>query len=89
MAREKMEKEKTNDEAGQTQVIIQLNKQFYDLNSVNESIQDFNEVCTGKIDDKSEHEIKVILMPKNEDIENLKYEFCNYVLGLMKNKNLI
>lgn len=64
---------------------ISLNNKFYDKNAVQEAITDFEEVCEGKIVDDS---IEVELKPK-EDVDNLKEEFCNYVLGLMKNRILV
>jgi hypothetical protein len=64
---------------------IKLNKRFYDEKAIREALNDFKEVCNGKIlNDK----IEIELEPK-EDIKVLKEEFCNYVLGLMKNKNAV
>ena len=64
---------------------VKLNSKFYNLGAVKEALRDFREVCQGKILDNS---IELELIPK-EDIKNLKDEFCNYVLGLMKNKMLV
>ena len=59
-----------------------LNNKFYDKEAIEEALKDFAEVCTGKIiSQKFEIELK-------SDIENIEEEFCNYVLGLMKNKGL-
>lgn len=64
---------------------IKLNKEFYDEDVIKEALKDFEEVCEGKI---INNDIEVELGPK-EDTSNLKEEFCNYVLGLMKNKGLV
>lgn len=64
---------------------IRLSSKFYKKEAVEEALRDFNEVCKGKI---ISNEIEVELEPK-EDIENLNEAFCNYVLGLMKNKTLV
>jgi len=64
---------------------IILNKQFYSIEAIEETLNDFKDVCDGRIlNDK----IEVEIFPK-EEVRQLKEEFCNYVLGLMKNKNLI
>ena len=63
---------------------LKLNSKFYSKEAVEEALKDFKGVCEGKIlNDDMEIELK----PK-EEIEKLKEEFCNYVLGLMKNKAL-
>lgn len=64
---------------------IKLNKEFYDEESIGEALRDFDGVCEGRIIDDS---IEVELEPK-EEVEQLKEEFCNYVLGLMKNRTLV
>ena len=64
---------------------IKLNNEFYNEESVREALKDFDGVCEGRILDDS---IEVELEPK-EETENLKEEFCNYVLGLMKNKTAV
>ncbi|MBW2979898.1 HxsD-like protein [Candidatus Woesearchaeota archaeon] len=67
---------------------IRLNKQFYDINVVRESLKDFKRVCSGKVANKKA--IEVMLKPKEQSLKGvLGHEFCNYVLGLMKNKTLI
>ncbi|MCK4521740.1 MAG: HxsD-like protein [Nanoarchaeota archaeon] len=66
-------------------MIILLNKEFYNKESVKEALNDFKGICRGKILNNS---IEIELKPK-EDIKQLKEEFCNYVLGLMKNKTLV
>lgn len=64
---------------------LRLNKKFYNKGVVKEALEDFKNVCNGKVlNDK----IEVELEPR-EEVRMLKEEFCNYVLGLMKNKTLV
>ena len=75
-------------EVEENKIKIKLNKQFYDLNAVKESLKDFNKVCNGTIANKKG--IEIVLKPKDKKLTNiLGYEFCNYVLGLMKNKIIV
>jgi len=68
---------------------IILKKSFYDLNSVKEALKDFKKVCESNVIIKK-NSIEVILKPNKIYLENnLTNEFCNYVLGLMKNKSLV
>lgn len=69
----------------QKKMKIKLNNKFYNKGIVEEVLNDFKEVCNGKI---VNNEIEIELEPK-EDIKELKEEFCNYVLGLMKNKIIV
>ncbi len=71
-------------------MIIQLNKNFYNKEVVEQGLCDFKEVCDGKFlgVDLSADKLLIELVPK-QDVEFLKEEFCNYVLGLMKNNNFI
>ena len=64
---------------------IKLNKEFYDKESVKEALKDFDGVCEGRILNDS---FEVELEPR-EETEQLKDEFCNYVLGLMKNRTVV
>ena len=64
---------------------IRLNNKFYSKESVEEALKDFEEICKGNI---LSDDIEVELKPK-ESVKQLKEEFCNYVLGLMKNKMLV
>ena len=66
-------------------MIIKLNPKFYSKEAVWEALKDFENVCEGKILNDG---MDVELIPK-EDIKNLKEEFCNYVLGLSRNKMFI
>tara|TARA_Y100000294_G_C8566529_1_gene341091 strand:- start:2868 stop:3077 length:210 start_codon:yes stop_codon:yes gene_type:complete len=61
---------------------IKLSNKFYDKDAIKEALSDFAGVCQGRILNDS---IEVELEPK-EPVENLEGEFCNYVLGLTKDK---
>ena len=75
-------------EIEENKIKIELNKKFYDLDAVKESLKDFNKVCNGTIANKKV--IEITLKPKDKSLTNiLGYEFCNYVLGLMKNKTIV
>jgi len=68
---------------------ITFKKSLYDLDSVKEALKDFEKVCENSITNKKKC-IEVTLKAKNKGLENnLNNEFCNYVLGLMKNKALV
>ncbi len=64
---------------------LKLNNKFYNKKVVEEALNDFKEVCKGKI---LNNNIEIELNPK-EDVPKLKEEFCNYVLGLMKNQVIV
>jgi len=66
-------------------MIFKLNRKFYSIEAVKETLKDFRRVCKGKVlNDKIEIELYL-----REDTQQLKEEFCNYVLGMMKNKSLV
>lgn len=70
---------------GNQKKMLKLNKKLYNKEAVKEAINEFSRICEGRIvNDK----IEVILKPKKKT-EHLEEEFCNYVLGLMKNKTLV
>lgn len=62
-------------------VILTFNDNFYPKDLIEQSILDFKEVCDSNFQGE-----KLILKPlSNEiDINNLGYEFYNYLLGLIK-----
>ena len=62
---------------------VKLNAEFYDKSVIDEALRDFKEICDGEIINK---EFEIELEQKAELDTPLKEEFCNYVLGLMKNK---
>lgn len=74
-----MERVKINKK--KNEVILSFNESFYDKQFISQAIEDFKEVC----DIKKDKEF-IFLKPKKEvDLNNLGYEFYNYVLGLIKN----
>ena len=64
---------------------LKLNSNFYNKEAIIEALNDFKDVCEGKI---LNGDMEIELQPKEEN-KNLKQEFCNYVLGLMKNKIMV
>lgn len=67
-------------------ITIVLNKNIYDKKMIEQALKDYSEACEGKIvDDK----VTVELIPKEKFDEPVKEEFCNYVLGLMKNNTVV
>ena len=69
---------------------FELNKDFYDLKSVKNTIKDFKDVADIIFEDKN-NKIRLIIKSKDEDISDkeLYLEFRNYVLGMMNNKTII
>ena len=65
--------------------MLRLNNKFYNEKAVKEALNDFKDICKGKI---LNNRMEIELEPK-EEIKQLKEEFSNYVLGLMKNKGLV
>jgi hypothetical protein len=64
---------------------LKLNRKFYDKGVVEEALKDFKDICYGNI---LNNNLEIELKTKVK-IADIKGEFCNYVLGLMKNKNLV
>jgi len=70
------------------EIRISLNKEFYSVDSVKEAIKKFARITNGKITVKKD--IHITLHPKDKKLVGiLGYEFSNYVLSIMKNKNLV
>ena len=76
-------------------MIFRLNKKFYDSGTVKEAAGDFSKTCRCRV---FGHQNDVLIIEltakrklerKKDDRLPLKEEFCNYVLGLMKNKTLV
>jgi len=61
--------------------MVRLNNKFYDLEVVREAVRDFRKICKARI---ISDEILIEITPKK-----IEDEFCNYVLGLMKNRSVI
>ena len=66
----------------QTPLKIKLNKDFYDPDAIQEALDKFADICSGTILNK---DIEVVLYNEH-GVPMIKEEFCNYVIGLMKNK---
>ena len=62
---------------------IKLNKKFYNKKAVKEALDKFKGVCAGEIINND------MMIELEEDDKDLEKEFCNYVLGLMKNKHQV
>ena len=69
-------------------IMFSLNEKFYKDEAVREALNDFKDICKGRMERDEQGNFKIILIPKKET-EKLKEEFCNYVLGLMKNELLV
>jgi len=69
-------------------VIVNLNKEFYNVDSVKKAAEDFKDTSDISVSDKE----AIIIIMKLKDssyLNNIGYEFCNYVLALMKNEALV
>lgn len=68
-------------------MIIELNKKIYSLAAIKEAIKAFEDHCSAAIEKQQESaKFYRILVKKKTNVgdEELKNEFCNYCLGLMK-----
>jgi len=66
---------------------IRLSKNFYDKTAVDEAAKDFSHIARFRV-----VELKndiIIAIEETKKTPNLKEEFTNYVLGLMKNKTIV
>jgi len=85
-----IKKRKIQSDRVKREVCFLLNKEFYNLEEIEEALKDFKGVCEGKIEEGQGKRIKILLKSKDLSIlETLEYEFCNYSLGLMKNNRCI
>jgi hypothetical protein len=73
---------------GSGKAYISLSKSFYRLESVKKAAEDFKDIGIFKV--KEGRTIDITINP-NESSESLTvaYEFCNYVLALMKNEAIV
>lgn len=68
-------------------VRIKLSKDFYDMDSIRKAMEDFSGLCSATINREG---LEIVLTTKGKsDVKTLGYEFCNYVLALMKNNNIV
>jgi hypothetical protein len=66
--------------------IIELNKKFYNLKAVKETVKAYKKLANFDIKE-SRSEIKINLKNADSDIKNvIEDEFCNYVLSEMRNE---
>jgi len=66
-------------------IVINFNKNFYTVEVIKKAIQDYKGIANFNIiSSKKENKVEIKnIDPESEGI--IKQEFCNYVLGLMKN----
>jgi hypothetical protein len=63
-------------------VLVHLNEKIYPSAFINQAITDFQAVS--RIE---QTEDAIIISPKDpKDLSRIGFEFCNYVLGLIKNQ---
>lgn len=65
---------------------VKLNKLFYQKKEVEQAIKDFSHIGNFSLEEK-EGEL-IIKIKDNKEFPFLKEEFCNYIIGLMKNKTV-
>ncbi len=65
-----------------------LSKDFYSVDAVKQAIEDFKGICDSSLSNKKDILISLKLKT-DEDINIVGYEFCNYVLALMKNEAIV
>jgi len=71
------------------EIYISLNKEFYNIQAIKEAIIDFEEICDGELNEDIKNYTLILKLKEQNDLCNIGYEFCNYVLGLIKNEYLI
>ena len=63
------------------EVLISLNRKFYDLKLIKSVLLDFLDVCVVGLDDENQEYVSITLIPKDSSLlEIIGYEFCNYLL---------
>jgi hypothetical protein len=69
------------------EVKVELNKDFYDIESITKGKEDYKDICEVGLEEDT-NKISIKLKPKKElNLKVLGMEFCNYVLGIMKSKD--
>lgn len=71
------------------QVNIKFSKSFYDSKSLNEALTDYSSVCKHTLSESEGYFEVSLMFATAEDIVLIGNEFCNYVLGVMKNSNQV
>ncbi|MBN2457691.1 HxsD-like protein [Candidatus Woesearchaeota archaeon] len=84
-----MEKKKTNKKTTKKTIArAELDKNFYSLFAIEKAVEAFKDVCSVNIGE-NQRDYPVILSAYDDtDIELIKDEFLNYVLGIMKEEKL-
>lgn len=67
-------------------MMLRFNKNFYTLAIITQALEDFKNICGGSAKEGASF-IEVELNPKGQlgGIADIKGEFCNYLIGLIKN----
>lgn len=66
--------------------IVELNKSIYDINAIRQSIKDYESVSEVFLEVKDSCYFLSFKAKEGIDLELLMDEFCNYLLGMMKNR---
>lgn len=70
-------------------VNISLNKKFYSPTAVKDAADAFNDFFDCKIIEEKNNIRALLNLKVKEDHQKIADEFCNYILGLMKNQALV
>lgn len=65
-------------------VKIRLNPDFYTLDSIIESLREFEEVCEWKVNEEVSYFTVVMTAKEKLDLKKLAYEFLNHVFAGVK-----
>jgi len=66
---------------------LELNKKFYNLSAVKESLKDFRQIGNFKLEVEEDRILLTPLSPIEDP--NWDCELCNYILALMKNNSMV
>ncbi|MDP2750736.1 MAG: HxsD-like protein [Nanoarchaeota archaeon] len=71
------------------EIKIRFNKKFYSEDKLKKAIKDFKNISELYLSgDKNYYEIRISkVCDKTTDMKKTGFEFCNYVLGMMKLEN--
>jgi hypothetical protein len=67
---------------------IGLSKKLYTLNAIESAANEFKEISQIAIETKKNSYLITISPNGSDNARLIGYEFCNYVIGLMKEKNI-
>ena len=68
---------------------IILNSRFYPEAAIREAIEDFSGICNATMSTGRDGMITVILEQEETTDAPLDDEFCNYVLGISRNRDVV